>query len=73
MDTITIRLANDAQQLADIQAIKASAHNMAGAALDLAKNGSQGYDQFINIKQDFEHTVDSFFKHYKHCEIIRVE
>lgn len=69
MDTITIRLSNDAQQMADIKAIKISAHNMAGAALDMAKNGSMGYDQFITIKQDFEATVDSVLKNYKHCEI----
>lgn len=69
METITIRLSNDSQQMADIKAIKISAHNMAGAALDMAKNGSMGYDQFITIKQDFEATVDGFFKNYKHCEI----
>lgn len=69
METITIRLSNDSQQMADIKAIKISAHNMAGAALDMAKNGSMGYDQFITIKQDFEDTVDSVLKIYKHCEI----
>jgi hypothetical protein len=69
MNTITIKLSNDTQQMEDIQAIKLSAHNMAGAALDMAKNGSMGYDQFISIKKDFEDTVDSFFKNYKHCEI----
>ena len=69
MDTITIRLSNDSQQMADIKAIKLSAHNMAGAALDMARNGSMGYDQFITIKQDFEDTVDSVLKNYKHCEI----
>jgi len=37
METITIRLGNDTQQRADIQAIKLRAHNMAGAALDMAK------------------------------------
>jgi hypothetical protein len=71
MDTITIRLGNDTQQLADIQAVKLSAHNMAAAALDFAKNGSQGYDQFIQVKQDFEDTVEGFFKNYKHCEIVK--
>lgn len=70
MDTITIKLGNNTQQMADIQAIKLSAHNMAGAALDMAKNGSMGYDQFISIKQEFEDTVDGFFKNYKHCEIV---
>jgi hypothetical protein len=69
MDTITIKLGNNTQQIADIQAIKLRAHNMAGAALDMAKNGSMGYDQFISIKQDFEDTVDSVLKNYKHCEI----
>lgn len=69
METITIRLGNDIQQIKDIEAIKLRAHNMAGAALDMAKNGSMGYDQFISIKQDFEDTVDGFFKNYKHCEI----
>jgi len=71
MDTITIRLGNGAQQLADMQAIKLSGHNMAAAALDFAKNGSQGYDQFIQVKQDFEDTVEGFFKNYKHCEIVK--
>jgi hypothetical protein len=71
MDSIIIKLGNDAQQLADMQAIKTSGHNMAAAALDFAKNGSQGYDQFINIKQDFEDTVESFFKNYKHCKIVK--
>ena len=71
MESIIIKLGNDTQQLADIEAIKASAHNMAAAALDFAKNGSQGYDQFIQVKQDFEDTVEGFFKNYKHCEIVK--
>jgi hypothetical protein len=70
MDTITIRLSNDTQQMADIQAIKLHAHNMAGAALDMAKNGSMGYDQFISIKQEFENIVDNLGKNYKYCEIV---
>ena len=70
MDTITIRLSNDTQQMADIQAIKLRAHNMAGAALDMAKNGSMGYDQFISIKQEFENIVDNLGKNYKYCEIV---
>jgi len=70
MDSITIRLANDTQQMADIQAIKLSAHNMAAAALDFTKNGSMGYDQFLLTKQEFENSVDKLGKNYKYCEII---
>lgn len=69
METITIRLGKDTQQTADIEAIKLSAHNMAGAALDFTKNGSQGYDQFLASKQHFEFTVDNFFKDYKYCKM----
>lgn len=71
MESITIRLNNDTQQLADIQAIRLSAHNMAAAALDFTKNGSQGYDQFLSSKEQFELNVDNFFKSYKYCEIIK--
>jgi hypothetical protein len=69
MDTITIRLSNNTQQLADIETVKMSAHSMAGAALDFARNGSQGYDQFLASKEQFEVNVDNFFKNYKYCEI----
>jgi hypothetical protein len=70
MDLITIRLANDTQQMSDIQAIKLSGHNMAAAALDFTKNGSMGYDQFLSSKEHFETTLNEFFKNYKYCEII---
>lgn len=70
METITIRLNNDTQQMADIQAIKLSGHNMAAAALDFTKNGSMGYDQFLNSKEHFESTLNDFFKNYKYCEIV---
>jgi hypothetical protein len=69
MDTITIRLGKDTQQLADMQAIKISAHNMAASALDFAKNGSIGYDQYLNSQKEFNYTVDSLLKNYKFCEI----
>lgn len=71
MDSIKIRLGDNAQQLADIQAIKISAHNMAASALDFAKNGSIGYDQYLNSQQEFNHTVDGLLKNYKYCEIIK--
>lgn len=71
MDSITIRLGNNTQQLADIETVKMSAHNMAGAALDFARNGSQGYDQFLASKEQFETTLDNLSKNYKYCEIIK--
>lgn len=71
MDSITIRLGNNTQQLADIETVKMSAHNMAGAALDFARNGSQGYDQFLASKEQFEATLDNLSKNYKYCEIIK--
>lgn len=71
MDSITIRLGNNTQQLADIQAIKTCGHNMAAAALDFTKNGSQGYDQFLVSKEQFEATLDNLSKNYKYCEIIK--
>ena len=69
METITIRLGNNKQQLADIETVKMSAHNMAASALDFARNGSQGYDQFLASKEQFEVNVDNFSKNYKYCEI----
>ncbi len=71
MDTITIRLGNNTQQLADIETVKMSAHNMAASALDFARNGSQGYDQFLASKEQFEATLDNLSKNYKYCEIIK--
>jgi serine/threonine protein kinase HipA of HipAB toxin-antitoxin module len=71
MESITIRLGNSTQQLADIQAIKLCGHNMAAAALDFTKNGSQGYDQFLSSKEQFEATLDNLSKNYKYCEIIK--
>jgi hypothetical protein len=69
MESITIRLGKDTQQLADMQAVKVSAHNMAASALDFARNGSMGYDQYLNSQKEFNHTVDAFFKNYKFCEV----
>lgn len=71
MDSITIKLGNDTQQLADIEQLRSAAHSMAGAALDVARNGSQGYDQFLASKDQFDNTVDNYFKNYKYCEIIK--
>lgn len=44
---------------------------MAAAALDFTKNGSQGYDQFLSSKEQFEATLDNLSKNYKYCEIIK--
>ena len=71
MESITIRLGNNTQQLADIETVKMSAHNMAASALDFARNGSQGYDQFLASKKQFEATLDNLSKNYKYCEIIK--
>ena len=72
MDSITIRLGSDTQQIADIQHIKFCADNMAAAALSFAKDGAQGYDNFLQTRKDFEQNVDDFFKNYKRCEFITV-
>lgn len=71
MESITIKLGNTTQQLADIETIKLCGHNMAAAALDFTKNGSQGYDQFLASKQLFEASLDNLNKNYKYCEIIK--
>jgi hypothetical protein len=70
METITIKLGNDTQQLEDMRQIKLSADSMAAAALSFAKDGAQGYDNFLQTRKDFEETVDGFFKNYKRCEFI---
>jgi len=72
MDSITIKLGNDAQQLADIQQIKWCADNMAAAALSFAKDGAQGYDNFLQCRKDFEDTIEGFAKNYRRCEFITV-
>ena len=69
METITIRLGNDTQQVAAIEEIKMCAHNMAASALDFAKNGSVGYDQFLNSRQQFDETLNNFAKNYKYCKM----
>jgi hypothetical protein len=71
METITIKLGTDSQQLADIQTIKLSADSMAAAALSFAKDGAQGYDSFLQSRQDFDNNLNNLLKNYKRCEIIK--
>jgi hypothetical protein len=71
METLTIRLGADTQQVADIQQIKLSADNMAAAALSFAKDGALGYDSSLQTRQDFEDNLNSFIKNYKRCEIVK--
>jgi hypothetical protein len=72
METITIRLGADTQQVADIEMIRLSADNMAAAALSFAKDGAHGYDGFLQSRKQFEDNVNTFFKNYKYCEIIKL-